>query len=81
MSLSTSIRLSDTELTRLERASLWSGKNRNRIVREAITEYLDRHEYDLLAAEIRRQSLLIAANEAPEDLEFYDPSIFGEEES
>jgi predicted transcriptional regulator len=81
MSLSTSIRLSNDELIRLERAALCSGKNRNKLIREAIKEYLDRHEYDLIAAEIRRQSLLIAANEAPEDMEFYDPAIFEEDES
>lgn len=78
MSLSTSIRLSNDELIRLERAALCSGKNRNKLIREAIKEYLDRHEYDLIAAEIRRQSLLSAQNDRPEDLEFFDPDIWDE---
>jgi predicted transcriptional regulator len=78
MSLSTSIRLSNDELIRLERAALCSGKNRNKLIREAIKEYLDRHEYDLIAAEIRRQSLLSAQNDRPEDVEFFDPDIWDE---
>lgn len=78
MSLSTSIRLSNDELIRLERAALCSGKNRNKLIREAIKEYLDRHEYDLIAAEIRRQSLLCAQNDRPEDVEFFDPDIWDE---
>jgi predicted transcriptional regulator len=57
-SSTSSFRLSDELKARLEEASRRMKKGKNRILTDAIREYLDRHSQDSLREEARRQSLI-----------------------
>jgi predicted DNA-binding protein len=57
-SSTSSFRVSDGLKARLEEASRRMKKGKNRILTEALLEYLDRHTQDSLRAEARRQSLI-----------------------
>ena len=57
-SSTSSFRVSDELKARLEEASRRMKKGKNKILTEALQEYLDRHNQDSLQAEARRQSLI-----------------------
>ena len=57
-SSTSSFRLSDELKARIEEASRRMKKGKNRILTDAIREYLDRHSQDSLREEGRRQSLI-----------------------
>ncbi|MBZ5674905.1 MAG: ribbon-helix-helix domain-containing protein [Acidobacteriia bacterium] len=56
-SSTTSIRIPDDLKDRLESAARRMNKGKNWIIKEALAEYLQRHNMDLLRAEARRQSI------------------------
>ena len=56
-SSTTSIRLPDELRSSLDRASRRMSKGKNWIIKQALAEYLQRHDMDLLRAEARRQSI------------------------
>jgi predicted DNA-binding protein len=57
-SSTSSFRVSEELKARLEDASRRMKKGKNRILTDALREYLDRHGRDSLRAEARRQSLI-----------------------
>lgn len=57
-SSTTSVRIPEDLRVRLESAAHRLNKGRNRIINEALEEYLDRRDRTRLQAEARRQSLL-----------------------
>lgn len=56
-SSTTSIRIPDDLKVRLESTARRMNKGKNWIIKEALAEYLQRHNLDLLRAEARRQSI------------------------
>ena len=56
-SSTTSIRIPDDLKDRLESTARRMNKGKNWIIKEALAEYLQRHNMDLLRAEARRQSI------------------------
>ena len=57
-SSTTSIRIPDDLKIRLDRTARRMNKGKNWIIKQALAEYLQRHNMDLLREEARRQSLL-----------------------
>lgn len=66
-SSTSSFRISDDLRVRFEEAARQTGKGKNRILTEALTEYLDRMRNETLVAEARRQSLLASGDSAREE--------------
>jgi predicted transcriptional regulator len=56
-SSTTSVRIPDDLKDRLESTARRMNKGKNWIIKEALAEYLQRHNMDLLRAEARRQSI------------------------
>jgi predicted transcriptional regulator len=56
-SSTTSIRIPDDLKLSLESTARRMSKGKNWIIKQALTEYLQRHNMDLLRAEARRQSI------------------------
>jgi predicted transcriptional regulator len=56
-SSTTSIRIPDDLKLRLETTARRMNKGKNWIIKEALAEYLQRHNMDLLRAEAQRQSI------------------------
>jgi predicted DNA-binding protein len=65
-STTSSFRISDELRIRFEAAASRSGKGKNWILNQALREYLERMREDSLAAEARRQSLLVSGQTTPE---------------
>ena len=59
-SVTTSIRLDPSLASRLERAAARLSRGKNWIVSSALREYLEKIDRDDLAAEARRQSILVS---------------------
>lgn len=57
-SSTSSYRIPDDLKQRLERTSQRMDKGKNWILTQALSEYLDRHDFEALRAEARRQSIL-----------------------
>ena len=56
-SSTTSIRIPDDLKIRLESTARRMSKGKNWVIKQALTEYLERHNQDWLRAEARRQSI------------------------
>jgi len=66
-SITTSIRLSAELRARLEQVSQSLHRGKNWIINEALEEYLIKLEYDALASEAQRQSLLAGKSDQATD--------------
>lgn len=69
-SSTTSIRIPDDLKLRLENTARQMNKGKNWIIKQALAEYLQRHNMDLLRAEARRQSIA-ASKKKWKDEEFW----------
>ena len=63
MTKTSSFRASNELHDRLDGLAARSGAPKNRIIVNALEEYVDRHDSDSLKAEARRQSLLVSNTE------------------
>ncbi|HEY7338916.1 MAG TPA: ribbon-helix-helix protein, CopG family [Bryobacteraceae bacterium] len=70
-SSTSSFRITDELKAQLEATAHRMNKGKNRIINEALKEYLDRHNPEWLRAEARRQSLL-ASKHKWKDEEFWE---------
>lgn len=68
---SSSFRISDELKVQLEHASARLNKGKNWIINQALKEYLERHSFEAMRAEARRQSILASKTpfEGEEDWE------------
>jgi predicted DNA-binding protein len=77
-SVTTSVRLEQKLAQRLERAAARLSRGKNWIVTKALEEYLAKVNQDELAAEARRQSILVARAERHKKPDsFWDEDVPG----
>jgi predicted DNA-binding protein len=77
-SVTTSVRLEQKLAQRLERAAARLSRGKNWIVTKALEEYLAKVNQDDLAAEARRQSILVARTERRKKPDkFWDEDVPG----
>jgi predicted DNA-binding protein len=77
-SVTTSVRLEQKLAQRLERAAARLARGKNWIVTKALEEYLAKVNQDDLAAEARRQSILVArAERRKKPDKFWDEDVQG----
>ena len=67
-----SVRMPDELRYRLERTARHLKKGKNWIINQALDEYMRKVDQDTLAAEARRQSLLVSSIEQRESDEFWE---------
>ena len=72
MSQTSSFRISEELHSRLKAFALLMNRNKNWVILQAIQEYLDRHDQELIAAEARRQSLLANAAAHADDEAWFE---------
>ena len=77
-SITTSVRIEEKLAQRLERAAARLSRGKNWIVTKALEEYLAKVNQDDLAAEARRQSILVACAERRKKPDnFWDEDVPG----
>jgi predicted DNA-binding protein len=67
-----SVRMPEELRDRLERTAKYLKKGKNWIINQALDEYLRKVDRETLAAEARRQSLLVSSVEQREPDEFWE---------
>jgi predicted transcriptional regulator len=79
-SSTSSFRISDELKAQLEEASARLNKGKNWIINQALKEYLERHSFEALRAEARRQSILASKTpfEGEEDWEKMAAEVWNE---
>ncbi len=70
--VTTSIRLPDELRAQLEEAARAMHRGKSWIIIHALEAYLQTVQYNLLAAEARRQSLLTSKEDDPEEMQFWE---------